>query len=1366
MKNRITKGLYFLSLLSTMFFTPTVEAKMSVKAFKGVTKTFRPGKEYMSPLWGEIGLETGLFHDWRLYGNFQSGMKDGRREYMKDNSSDPLWRVTKELFPSPAGDLAPTVINNINLGRFATPETVAVLLNYTNRLRELGVGEPQQQSPRKKIDSDLSLLKLEYAKLTSPETSPENKGKKKKGKQLEPRFSLEETKAKIAELESAKEILATKQGELELLNEKAMDSLLNSLGKKEIKDYLEQENVTAMLEDELKDDAEYKDLNMKLKQANAARQIQEALELKGKIQQKLDKTLAEKKSQNPKWGIPSDAELSSMKLKWQENIKNETIKIVINEVRKSIEQENDSLAPKHTIEQVITGFFCEQFNDRGDMKAFLEKLDKDIVDENEVAAFDVNDSLSLENVKSISERPDGNLSQEEIHALANASMFVSPVPYKPGDKPVSNSAAQKYDRKNDVLLGETIAECVEMAGRHWSNLLLFNQETRQFDLSHIKKVAKVDNLYFNNFEVFYRNQSPDKANDGSSSIRSAWNKVVADLNAFDDAIKINYMKGNNELDAGFINFIKTFQKIFDLKLDELPILNNFDSNKQYEDANLAWVGKSMLALCKAMNPNHKYTFELSRTSHDNNDVSGIMTINVNPGRSDQFSFELYSFVGKHSDIRNIKANVEGELMTNSNRKLSQAMDQIKTGDTEESLLLLIQNAGTKVDLKNPLYQLFHNRLVDNDTRIGLLREIADYIPKWKDQEFFRKNKKAIFKLLEHIFEQTSWDDPDTVRNLSRALLYFESLNKDIISKDEDLKEVIYKGVKKFDLSDSTDTKVVELEWLPGLESIDLSRTQISEISLQGFKKLQNLNLSYSGVTKIDGLEGLSELTKLNLAETRSLSEVSLKGLDKLQNLNLSYSAVGKIDGLDGLSELTLLDLRGTTSLNEISVKGLKKLDKLYLRDSEVRKIDGLDGLTELTELSWPGSSLREISVKGFNKLKSLELSDSKVTVIDGLEGLPELSQILLPNTQNLSRLYLKDLNKFQNLELFESGVTEIGLDGLPELTLLDLRKTTNLNELSVNNLKKLERIDLRGSAVKKMDGLDGLSALTQLNLGNTKNLSELSLRGLKKLDILDVGGSKIEKVELDGLPELMELKLDNANALSRLSLKDLNKIKKLELQRSAIKEIGLDGLSELTELNLRETNGLNELSLKNLKKLDELNLQDSEVRKIDGLDGLSELTRLDLGNTKSLSELSLKGLNKLNNLELGRSAVKKIELEGLPELSNLFLHYMKSLSELSLKDLNKLTFIHDVLSPSVKTIYLENLNKLTELNLKDYANLEKIVFTGQFDSLKKIAFPKNANLKVEGLDHLMSSRADGNKIELKDYVITRPGRPELHENEF
>jgi len=137
MKKKSRKYLFALAALSALMFAPGASAKINPLAFKGVTKHFKAGKKFLSPVLGATGLDIGLINNLRLYGNFTPTYLGGKRIYIEDESKDPLWNMVKIFFPSSGGALSSESTRDANFGKNVTdPRTIALLLNFTNDLRE------------------------------------------------------------------------------------------------------------------------------------------------------------------------------------------------------------------------------------------------------------------------------------------------------------------------------------------------------------------------------------------------------------------------------------------------------------------------------------------------------------------------------------------------------------------------------------------------------------------------------------------------------------------------------------------------------------------------------------------------------------------------------------------------------------------------------------------------------------------------------------------------------------------------------------------------------------------------------------------------------------------------------------------------------------------------------------------------------------------------------------------------------------------------------------------------------------------------------------------------------------------------------
>ncbi len=128
----------FSLLLAVICFPQTGKAEINRINFKEVSKCFKPEYLQYSPVVGKIALERGLIYNLRFFGNMTKAIAatdSARRLYAGDVGNDPLMQLLILLFPSSAGELAPVSEAISNFGKFATPEMVALLLNYAHECR-------------------------------------------------------------------------------------------------------------------------------------------------------------------------------------------------------------------------------------------------------------------------------------------------------------------------------------------------------------------------------------------------------------------------------------------------------------------------------------------------------------------------------------------------------------------------------------------------------------------------------------------------------------------------------------------------------------------------------------------------------------------------------------------------------------------------------------------------------------------------------------------------------------------------------------------------------------------------------------------------------------------------------------------------------------------------------------------------------------------------------------------------------------------------------------------------------------------------------------------------------------------------------
>jgi len=140
------------------------------------------------------------------------------------------------------------------------------------------------------------------------------------------------------------------------------------------------------------------------------------------------------------------------------------------------------------------------------------------------------------------------------------------------------------------------------------------------------------------------------------------------------------------------------------------------------------------------------------------------------------------------------------------------------------------------------------------------------------------------------------------------------------------------------------------------------------------KKLKDgenfLDLSYKKITDISriiGLEKLSELNSLNLSFNKITEIKGLETLSNLKRLYLEYNQISEIKGLENLTKLEYLSLNNNQIYELKGLKNLKYLTRLNLMDNKISELKGLEKIKNLKFLSLYSNPLDDWMKKNFGR---------------------------------------------------------------------------------------------------------------------------------------------------------------------------------------------------------------------------------------------------------------------------------------------------------------------------------------------------------------------------------------------------------------
>lgn len=292
----------------------------------------------------------------------------------------------------------------------------------------------------------------------------------------------------------------------------------------------------------------------------------------------------------------------------------------------------------------------------------------------------------------------------------------------------------------------------------------------------------------------------------------------------------------------------------------------------------------------------------------------------------------------------------------------------------------------------------------------------------------------------------------------------------------------------------------------------------------GLKKITELDATGKGITSLEGMQYLTNLTVLHL-EDNQVSDVSpLAGLRKLRTLNLRNNSI--------------TDLR-KANFEALSAVPLRKLN-----------LDTNYVLVESGQYTW----LTDISVlSSFTSLTELTLSQNQVSDLSPLSHLPNMKVLILD--RNLIRYItpLREMRFLKTLNLSNNDVVD--LEPLAKLwDLQNLYLTSNIHIETIQPLAKHRQLRIlyldNVPVGDEISVLGNKGGLRELNLANTGTTDISPLRGLIHLNVLNARDNDIgDLAPLSGLRKLKELNIQaNIHAQNIASLASLTALKKLDIQ--------------------------------------------------------------------------------------------------------------------------------------------------------------------------------------------------------------------------
>lgn len=232
------------------------------------------------------------------------------------------------------------------------------------------------------------------------------------------------------------------------------------------------------------------------------------------------------------------------------------------------------------------------------------------------------------------------------------------------------------------------------------------------------------------------------------------------------------------------------------------------------------------------------------------------------------------------------------------------------------------------------------------------------------------------------------------------------------------------SVQTLIISEKEITSIDGLQYFENLSYLDITKNSIPDLTpIMNLRNLSTLLISgnpvvdYSPLVKIfNTLKQRDFDIRISIYDQKIKSAVQAKlnkkdsnftveDVLKIKELNLSGRGLSDLQGLQFLVNLTDLDLSDNNISNLQHINNLDGLKRLVLDSNKIESLDYLANLNALEELSFENNSVTDISVLSkLVSLKKLNLSNNKILSIDSLKNLNGLKELYLSGN------YISDLS--------------------------------------------------------------------------------------------------------------------------------------------------------------------------------------------------------------------------------------------------------------------------------------------------------------------------------------------------------------------
>ncbi|CAL6081267.1 Conserved_hypothetical protein [Hexamita inflata] len=481
------------------------------------------------------------------------------------------------------------------------------------------------------------------------------------------------------------------------------------------------------------------------------------------------------------------------------------------------------------------------------------------------------------------------------------------------------------------------------------------------------------------------------------------------------------------------------------------------------------------------------------------------------------------------------------------------------------------------------------------------------------------------------------------------------------------------------------------------------------------KKVTNLSITNCGLTKLDGIEQMTQLLEIDVSNNKLLIVEPLLGIPSLQTVKLDGNYVQDLYVLQELRsnywplatkqnipDQTILDdhIDHASEQEKAKYTGLMQSQK---EKNEQIVYDAFQ-ITKLKDYMKSG----ELTIKNDDSIISTQFLDFFTTFFN-------IKKIILDNCQNVK--FIRNPIKITDLSIINSKIKDLkGLEQMKQLKKLNLSGNSIRDITAISSLTELTSLVLNHNDVYNISALKSLENLAELDLSYNKILFSEPIANLDKITQLNV-----HKNMLQDLTVIRNMKLFNCieswaliskqdeptqqdyenfcdgselNVYQQIQTANENKKVNEELLYDSIMvqkfkaevkdgKISFKGLKDLVSIAFLDQLKVTQIvadQCENVcferpsKLVTSLEATNSKIQDLTGLELMKQLKKLNLSGNSIRDITAISSLTELTSLVLNHNDVYNISaLKSLEKLAELDLSYNKILFSEPIANLDKIT---------------------------------------------------------------------------------------------